>query len=216
MKPLGSLKEFSKILKDTVIPLFREDGFKGTMPLFQWLSPHLVQVIHFQGARGGGACYINIGIDFTFRHRDFLNASQKLYAECCTFNDRMRWQGTVHPREQLWMYTHESVERMVEYYHAEIRPLLHHFRQFPEAFQVQSVKELLQEGEFKESNALQRVRSTGELTIAPQKSRWTFRYAGGLSLLENRLCDPVFRQKIARLQAESAQQMQNPLFCASY
>lgn len=45
MKPLGTLKEFMPILREILIPHLREDGFKGSVPTFRWISSPVIQVI---------------------------------------------------------------------------------------------------------------------------------------------------------------------------
>ena len=181
MKPFRTLKEFTPTLRKTFIPYLREDGFKGSMPLFTWTTSPVIQEIRFQGRQGGGGCYVNIDIYLSFP--PFLG---------CIDHRRMRYPSKYMPNDQRWDYTQESAEQMVQSYLTEIRPNLNHFRKFPDSYLLISPEDILQKNLSKLPGSLQYCISS----YLPEVYERIYEYIG----------DPVTAQQFAEVKIQLTQE----------
>ena len=57
---------FRSLLRESLVPLLREDGFRGSDPRYRRHEGDCLQVPWIQASRSGGRCFLNLGIHFDF------------------------------------------------------------------------------------------------------------------------------------------------------
>ena len=110
----------------------------------------------------------------------------------CIDHRRMRYTLEYMPNYDKWDYTQESAEQMVQSYFTEIRPYLHHFRNFPDSYLLISPEDILQKNLSKLPVSLQYCISS----YLPEVYEHIYDYIG----------DPVMAQQFAEVKIELKQE----------
>ena len=94
---MDSKQIFYKQLKEDVIPILRESGFKGSGQNFRRINGEVIHAVNIQNNKYGGSCCLNLGFHFTFlpacwNSKNILEP-KKIKETDCEFRTRLSPKG---------------------------------------------------------------------------------------------------------------------------